>query len=1052
MTEREIFLDALDKEGAERASYLDAACSDCPALRLRVEDLLRSHREADTFLTVPAMEQIEAVEESLAFLDRPRDPSALGQLDHYEVLDVIGRGATGVVLRARDTKLLRIVAIKVLGQQLAASAGARQRFIREAQAAAAVRDDHVVAIHAVCDDGPRPYLVMEYIRGKTLEEKIKQTGAMVLAEILRIGSQLARGLAAAHAQGVIHRDIKPANILLENGIQRVKITDFGLARALDDVAPTKKGVLAGTPLFMSPEQARGEATDHRTDLFSLGSVLYMMCAGRPPFLADSMAEVLKRVGEDTPPSLRELNPDIPAWLDDLIAKLHAKKVGDRWASAHEVADALGEQLARLQQSLPPLTKIAARGRRHLVALGLAGLLVTLAALVLWMRPWEHSPEPDPDPGPSVKDSHPIPPLEFRREDIPPHLLALAGGGDPARAPAELVAVLGDGRFLLPRVETTSWMDQSPDSKVLAVPLDGDVVLFDAATGEHLRSLKGPPGRVNWVTFSPDGQLLLATSGPLSSGPVSLGGKASLWDVSTGRELFTQGPNGLWLSGIAAFSRDSQYLVGVSGVKLRVWQARSGQEVQTVEPPTGVVPALYFSPDGRRLAVALSTVSGVKLFDWDGEKLTALQTLPSRQTVGAVAYSPDGKFLASGDSTGFTLWNAATLAMIRTVATPATQLAFAPDSQVLFAGRTNGQPKSVHTMTRWDVATGQELPPLAVESLTSPLHAFPYLGRDGKVLFVTPWENATYVRAIDTATGKELYPRKGHTAPLYALAISPDGRTLASGGEDRVVKLWDLAGRRVLHDLAAHTVAVCGLAFSPDGRLLASASRDGTIILWDVKSGALVRTLHDVADGLFRIQFSPDGRVLAAGGHGGIVRRWVVADGKEFDPLPGHTGFVRCVAFSPDGAWLASGAEDKTVRLHDLTYAGVRTFKAPGGVTDLAFSPDSRTVAAVSDAPNSAVLLWDAQTGSETSLSGHGGYYSLAFAPSGSLLATRGTDGTVRLWDRSKSKPHVRAIGPGVFDRGARAIAFTTDGRYLVAASFNGMIHVLRIGAGEKADQ
>jgi serine/threonine-protein kinase len=197
-----------------------------------------------------------AAERSLAFLGPPREPGALGCLDHYDVLEVVGRGSTGVVLKARDTKLHRIVAIKALAPRLGARATARERFVREAQAAAAVRDDHVVAIHAVSEDGPVPYLVMEYISGMTLEQRLGQDKPLELKEVLRIGMQMAAGLSGAHAQGLAHRDIKPANILLENSVQRVKITDFGLAQVADSTGQTANKVLAGTPPYMSPEQTR----------------------------------------------------------------------------------------------------------------------------------------------------------------------------------------------------------------------------------------------------------------------------------------------------------------------------------------------------------------------------------------------------------------------------------------------------------------------------------------------------------------------------------------------------------------------------------------------------------------------------------------------------------------------------------------------------------------------------------------------------------------------------------------------------------------------------
>src|SRR6516162_2388202 len=183
----------------------------------------------------------------------------------------------GVVLKAFDPSLHRVVAIKVLAPQLATSGVARQRFLREAKAAAAVSHDHLVTIHAVDEANGLPYLVMQYIAGPSLQQRIDKEGALEVAEILRIGMQTAEGLAAAHGHGMVHRDVKPANILLEEGVSRVKLTDFGLARAIDDASLTQSGVVAGTPLYMSPEQAAGEPIDHRSDLFSLGSVLYVLC-------------------------------------------------------------------------------------------------------------------------------------------------------------------------------------------------------------------------------------------------------------------------------------------------------------------------------------------------------------------------------------------------------------------------------------------------------------------------------------------------------------------------------------------------------------------------------------------------------------------------------------------------------------------------------------------------------------------------------------------------------------------------------------------------------
>jgi hypothetical protein len=367
MTQRDLFTAALQiPDPDERSAFLAQACGGDAELRRQVEVLLRAQEGAGDFLARPAVEQLAggpsarpagpegvpqpegaAEDAGLDFLQPPGTPGLLGRLDHYDILEVVGRGGMGVVLRARDTKLERIVALKVLAAPLAASGTARRRFAREARSAAAVRDEHVIAIHAVEDRGPVPYLVMEFIDGCTLEALLRRGGPLEVRDILRIGVQAASGLAAAHKQGLVHRDVKPANILLENGVQRVKLTDFGLARAADDASLTQSGLIAGTPLYMAPEQAAGEPLDPRADLFSLGSVLYEMCTGRPAFRAPTTVAVLRRVCDDTPRPIREVNPEVPEPLCRLIERLQAKKPADRPASAREVADLLAGLLAEL---------------------------------------------------------------------------------------------------------------------------------------------------------------------------------------------------------------------------------------------------------------------------------------------------------------------------------------------------------------------------------------------------------------------------------------------------------------------------------------------------------------------------------------------------------------------------------------------------------------------------------------------------------------------------------------------------------------------------------
>src|SRR4029077_2339394 len=220
-------------------------------------------------------------------------------------------------------------------------------FVREAQSSAKIRHENVVQVHEVGEQ-PLPYLVMEFIPGETLQQKLDRCGPLEVLEVLRIGRQIAEGLAAAHACDLIHRDIKPGNILLEGGSHKVRITYFGLARAADDASISQSGIIAGTPMFMAPEQALGHEIDQRADLFSLGSVLYQMVSGRPPVRAPSALAVLKRVAEEPPRPIPEIIPETPDWICGIITKLHAKNPDDRYQSAREIADVLADCEAQLK--------------------------------------------------------------------------------------------------------------------------------------------------------------------------------------------------------------------------------------------------------------------------------------------------------------------------------------------------------------------------------------------------------------------------------------------------------------------------------------------------------------------------------------------------------------------------------------------------------------------------------------------------------------------------------------------------------------------------------
>jgi serine/threonine protein kinase len=319
--------------------------------------------------------EADASRQVLDLLAPAQKPDEIGRLGPYRILEVLGAGGMGVVFKAEDPQLQRHVALKVLRPVLAASGSARKRFLREARAAAAVAHDHVVTIYQVGEEQDMPFLAMQYLDGETLEARLEREGALSTAEIVRIGRELAEGLAAAHGQGLLHRDIKPSNIWLEGQRGRVKILDFGLAWIADSGDRlTDHGTVVGTPPYMSPEQARGEPADVRADLFSLGSVLYAMCTGRPPFQGESMFATLEKVRSESPVPVRQLNPTIPAGLAALVERLHAKNPADRCHSAGEVAAWLARSGQR--PDLPPRRKHTGLWRAAAAVL----LLAPLAAL------------------------------------------------------------------------------------------------------------------------------------------------------------------------------------------------------------------------------------------------------------------------------------------------------------------------------------------------------------------------------------------------------------------------------------------------------------------------------------------------------------------------------------------------------------------------------------------------------------------------------------------------------------------------------------------------
>jgi serine/threonine protein kinase/WD40 repeat protein len=820
MDERTIFLEALERsDPAERSAYLDAACGADPTFRKRIEALLESHEIAGDFLgpSVPqrlaeelTAQQVTAAEgdessggdakcDDLAFLNPPDEPGSLGRLGHYDIQAVVGRGGMGIVLRAFDRKLHRIVAIKVMAPSLATSPTARKRFVREAQAAAAVSHDHVITVHAVEEALGLPYLVMQYVDGVSLEERLKRGGPPELQEILRIGMQTASGLAAAHAQGLIHRDVKPANILLENGVERVKITDFGLARAAADASLTHFGAVAGTPQYMAPEQAHGDAVDHRADLFSFGSVLYAMCTGQPPFCASGTMAVLKLLCEETPASIRETNPEIPDWLVTIVEKLHAKDPQDRYQSADEVADLLSRYLAYVQHPssalFPEGREIATPNAAHIPPFrSRAAQRWALAAAVLVLV----------FGGLSVTEATGVTNLGGMVIRIfTPEGTLVVETDDPAVK----VTIEGDGGLVITgagpqevRLKAGSYRLQATKNgksiknelvtitrghkQVIKVSLEGAHPHQALAAGE-IRRFEGHTGPVWSVAFTPDGRRALSASADSS---------VRVWDIETGKELRRFEGHNSCVYSVAVSPDGSRVLSGDGehryleqhGSRVCLWALDSGKQLQRFDGTDGAVTNLAFSADGRQALIG--QFHGTVLL-WDLETWQEIKRFGHPLGVWSACFSPDGRqaVTAGGDdkNRGYArVWDLESgkeLQRYEGHTAGIWQAVFTPD------GRRIVSASGDQTMRLWDAQTGREVRRFRhnddVTSVSVPA--------DGRRALSGSYGTGNTLFLWDLETGQTLKAFEGHTNGVQTVAISPDGRRALSGSHDHTVRLWDL---------------------------------------------------------------------------------------------------------------------------------------------------------------------------------------------------------------------------------------------------------------------
>ena len=585
---------------------------------------------------------IGSVEDELSFLSKTSEPGRIGRLGEFQVVRMVGRGGMGVVLHAFDSALERDVALKVLSPELSSNSTARQRFCREARAAAAVTHDHIVAVHSVNEDEESglPYIVMQLVSGESLEQRLRRTGKLSVQETVRLLSQAASGLAAAHATGLIHRDIKPGNMLIEPD-GRLKLTDFGLARAHEDLKLTKTGYVSGTPLYMAPEQARGDEIDARSDLFSLGVVMYEALAGRPPFEGKTPLAVLRRVADDAHEPLGKLNPNVPEWLEDVVDSLLSKEPKDRISTAAELTKVLRGHLSHstLQACdkteevscvLAPAqmhSNIAKRRYRRRMLTIIAVPLLTGGLLGAWIMAGAY-------------------PFLWPSKMIPTTSGETTTPGIEPKVENPLNSYNSDSGAV--------WStDTCADGTTIAVGLDdGQIRLFDQDDGSLKATLTEHKGPVWCIDFHSDKQRFVSASDDAT---------VKIWDVSKDKPIksidFKTGVHSVVFAP-----------VGAGKVTLIATGERSG-DIQVLNPETEE--RIFIANHGSLvLGVALTMFNNkLMLASVGSDKIVKIWNVTDKQTtspikrsghtgpVYTVAFSPTGEYLATaGWDSKICIWN------------------------------------------------------------------------------------------------------------------------------------------------------------------------------------------------------------------------------------------------------------------------------------------------------------------------------------------------------------------------------------------------------------